>query len=90
MAINVSVHGWDAVISLSSMLDKISLISSWDLLNPPIAFSEPLLESVLSGETIPELLPKFPNELLALSEIISFKEMSSKLFELFNISSKNF
>ena len=37
---------WDAVISLSSMLDKISQISSWDLLNPSIAFSEPLLQSM--------------------------------------------
>ena len=69
------------------MLDKISLISSWDLLDPSIAFlSEPLLESVLSGEPIPELLPEFYNELPSLSEIILFKEMSSKLFELLLIS----
>ena len=68
------------------MLDKISLISSWDLLDPSIALSEPLLESVLSGEPIPELLPEFYNELPSLSEIILFKEMSSKLFELLLIS----
>ena len=37
---------WDAVISLFSMLDKMLQISSWDLLNPSIAFSEPLLQSM--------------------------------------------
>ena len=60
------------------MLDyKISIDIFMEILvYPSIALSEPLLESVLPGEPISELLPELSTELTALSESILFKEMS--------------